>query len=324
MKKPDIDLLKELIRTRSDGTLFHREKQDLEFKKNFQFKSMAKYLKTIAAFSNNQGGTIVFGVSDPPRKAIGMSNDQFNSIDSEKITEYLSKYFSPEILWSMEEYEISGKKYGMFIVLESENKPVICKASADKIIEGEIYYRYRGRSEKIKFPEMQKIFIEREQQQKQMWMEHIEQIAKIGPQNISYIDLIRGEIPRKNGQNIVIDSNLLKSLKYVKEYESFQRKGAEALKIIGEIKGMETVVPNFNLDKDFYTTKELGEKLNWLSEKGSTHFVSGMIRIFELKGKPDFCQHKKNIYYYTPKCLEFFKEMKKNLEEVKAFLKSRS
>ena len=57
------------------------------------------------------------------------------------------------------------------------------------------------------------------------------------------IDLIRGEIPRKNGQNIVIDSNLLKSLKYVKEYELVQKKGAEALKIIGEIKGMETVVP---------------------------------------------------------------------------------
>lgn len=229
MNKPDIKLLRELIRTKSDGTLFHREKQDLEFKKNFQFKSMAKYLKTIAAFSNNQGGVIVFGISDSPRKPIGMSNDQFNSIDSEKITEYLAKYFSPEILWSMEEYEIEGKKYGMFIILEYENKPVICKASAGKIIEGEIYYRYRGRSEKIKFPEIQKIFIEREQLQKKMWMEHIEQIAKIGPQNISYIDLIRGEIPRKNGQNIVIDNNLLKSLTYVKEYESVEKKGAEAL-----------------------------------------------------------------------------------------------
>jgi len=83
MNKPDIKLLRELIRTKSDGTLFHREKQDLEFKKNFQFKSMAKYLKTIAAFSNNQGGVIVFGISDSPRKPIGMSNDQFNSIDSE-------------------------------------------------------------------------------------------------------------------------------------------------------------------------------------------------------------------------------------------------
>jgi len=321
MKKPNIELLKELIRVKSDGTLFHREKQDLEFKQNFQFQSMAKYLKTIAAFSNNQGGVIVFGISDSPRKPIGMSNDQFNSIDSGKITEYLSKYFSPEILWAMEEYESEGKKFGIVSISETENKPVICKASAGKIVEGEIYYRYRGRSEKIKFPEIQRIFVERENQQKQMWMEHIEQIAKIGPQNISYIDLIRGEIPRKNGQNIVIDNNLLKSLKFVKEYESVEREGAEALKIIGEIRGMETVVPNFNLDKDFYTTKELGRELNWLTEKGSTHFVSGMIRYHDLKGKPEYCQHKNNIYYYTPKCLELFRKMKMNLDGVKTFLK---
>ena len=239
--------LLELIKTRPDGTLFHRESQTLEFKLNFQFSSMAKYLKTIAAFSNNQGGIILFGVSDSPRKPIGMSNDNFNLIDSEKITEFLEKYFAPEILWQMESYEIDGRQFGLFIITEAFDKPVICKSSADKVKEGEIYYRYRGRSEKIKYPEIQKIFHEREEKQKLLWMEHIEQIAKIGPQNLSYIDLIRGEIPRKNGQNIVIDKSLLTSLKYVKEYESVEKEGAEALKIIGEIHGMETVAPNFNL-----------------------------------------------------------------------------
>lgn len=278
-------------------------------------------MKTIAAFSNNQGGVIAFGISDSPRKPIGMSNDQFNNIDSEKITKFLDKYFSPEILWDMEEYEINGRRFGMFIISESDNKPVICKASADKIIEGEVYYRYRGRSEKIKYPEIHKIFQERELKQKQLWMEHIEQIAHIGPQNISYIDLIRGEIPRKNGQNILIDKKLLKSLKYVKEYESVEKEGAEALKIIGEIKGVETVAPNFNLDKDFYTTKELGEELGWLTEKGSTHFVSNMIAFYKLKEKPEYCQHKKTIYYYTPKCLEYFKDKNMTLEKVKKFLK---
>ena len=321
MKKMNLEKLKELIRTKEDGTLFHREKQDLEFKKNFQFKSMAKYLKTIAAFSNNQGGVILFGISDSPKKPIGMSNDQFDSIDSKKNTEFLDKYFSPEILWDMEEYKLDGRRFGILIISESDDKPIICKTSARKIIEGEIYYRYRGRSEKIKYPEMQKIFQERELKQKQLWMEHIEQIAHIGPQNISYIDLIRGEIPRKNGQNIVIDKKLLKSLKYVKEYESVEKGGAEALRIIGEIKGMETVAPNFNLDKDFYTTKELGEELGWLTEKGSTHFVSQMISHHKFKEKPEYCQHKKNIYYYTPNCLEYFKDKNMTIEEVKEFLR---
>lgn len=320
-EKTGIEKIKELIRTNDDHTLFHREKQDLEFKKNFQFKSLAKYLKTIAAFSNNQGGVILFGISDSPRKPIGMSNNQFNTIDSDKITEYLDKHFSPEILWNMEEYKIDGKRFGMFIISESDNKPIICKTSAGEIVEGEIYYRYRGRCEKIKYPEIQKIFQERELKQKQLWMEHIEQIAHIGPQNISFMDLVRGEIPRKNGQNIVIDKNLLKSLKFVKEYESVEKKGSEALKIIGEIQGMETVTPNFNLDIDFHTTKELGEKLDWITEKGSVHFVSCMIQFYKLKEKPAYCQHKKNTYYYTFKSLEFFKKKNMTLEEVKLFLK---
>jgi len=233
----------------------------------------------------------------------------------------LEKYFAPEILWQMESYEIDGRQFGLFIISEAFDKPVICKSSADKVKEGEIYYRYRGRSEKIKYPEIQKIFHEREEKQKLLWMEHIEQIAKIGPQNLSYIDLIRGEFPRKNGQNIVIDKSLLTSLKYVKEYESVEKEGAEALKIIGEIHGMETVAPNFNLSKDFYTAKELGEKLGWLTEKGSVYYVSKMIKLYQFKEKPDYCQHKNNLYYYTPKTLEDLVELNLDLDGVKEYLK---
>lgn len=40
MENDSLEKLKELIKTKDDGTLFHREKQDLEFKKNFQFKSI--------------------------------------------------------------------------------------------------------------------------------------------------------------------------------------------------------------------------------------------------------------------------------------------
>ncbi|HCX97378.1 MAG TPA: hypothetical protein DHU26_10530 [Spirochaetaceae bacterium] len=100
----------DLIKTRKDGILFYRERHNLEFKKDFQFKSMAKYLKTIAAFANNKGGVIVFGISDSPRKLLGMENNQFDTIDSGKITEYLSKHFDPEIHWEMNQIEIEQKK----------------------------------------------------------------------------------------------------------------------------------------------------------------------------------------------------------------------
>lgn len=97
-----------------------------------------------------------------------------------------------------------------------------------------------------------------------------------------------------------------------------EKKGAEALKIIGEIRGMETVAPNFNLDKDFYTTKELGKELNWLTEKESTHFISNMIRYHRLKEKPEFCQHKNNIYYYPTHYKLFCKRLDTKPESSKA------
>ena len=75
------------------------------------------------------------------------------------------------------------------------------------------------------------------------------------------------------------------------------------------------------LSKDFYTAKELGEKLGWLTEKGSVYYVSEMIKLYQFKEKPDYCQHKKNLYYYTPKTLEDLEGLNLDLDGVKEYLK---
>lgn len=49
-----------------------------------------------------------------------------------------------------------------------------------------------------------------------------------------------------------------------------RKRGAPALKLIGRIEGMEgiqTIIPDINLDDHFYTTKELGTELGILTEK---------------------------------------------------------
>lgn len=313
------------IRTNPDGSLYHRENQSLEYKDNFQFSNLADYAKTIVAFANNQGGRIIFGVSDSPRKPKGMANNQFETVDNAKITQGLNDLFSPEINWDRFDFVENNKKFGVFVAYESESKPILCKKNSGNILkEGDIYYRYRGRSEKIKYPELEKIFKDREEKEKKLWMTHIEKIAKIGPQNISMVDLVRGEIEQK-GNKILLDKKLLKQLKYVKEYTSVEKDGALALRIIGNVEGVELVAPNLRLDKDFFTTKELGEKLGWITAKGSTHYVTQIIKIKKIKENYEFYQQKKSNVYYSLSCLEYLQNMKKeenlnSLKDVKKFI----
>lgn len=44
--------------------LIKREDKNHEFKASFNMANAAMYLKTIAAFANNEGGYIIFGVQD--------------------------------------------------------------------------------------------------------------------------------------------------------------------------------------------------------------------------------------------------------------------
>lgn len=322
MKKADF---LSLIKTNQDGSLYHRENQSLEFKDNFQFSNLAVYAKTMVAFANNQGGKIIFGVSDSPRMPNGMTNRQFETVDNAKITEGLNALFSPEINWDRFDFIDNDKRFGALLVYESESKPVLCKKNSATILkEGDIYYRYRGRSEKIKYSELEKIFKERENIEKKLWMSHIEKIAKIGPQNISMVDLVRGEIEQK-GNRILLDKKLFKQLKYVKEYKSVEKDGAPALKIIGNVEGVELVAPNLRLDKDFFTTKELGKKLGWLTDRKSSYYVTEIINNKSIKDKAEFCQKKNNNYYYSQSCLNFLQELKNKKQlnswkDVKVFL----
>ena len=44
------------------GRVKSRERNNLEYKESFGLSSWAKYAKTMAAFANNQGGYILFGI----------------------------------------------------------------------------------------------------------------------------------------------------------------------------------------------------------------------------------------------------------------------
>lgn len=309
----------EIIIVKIDGRLKHRESKNLEFKANYNFNSFNTYSKTFCAFANNSGGMVIFGIKDKPREPIGMTNDNFANIEVEKISEYLNNHFAPEINFSIHDFKDGNKKFGVFVIEQSRNKPVMCirETKGQVANEGDIYYRYAGRSEKIKYPELKLILEENREFEKKKWMEHIQSIAKIGPQNIALIDVYRGHIESPADKKIIIDKQLLKDIKIIQEGRFVEKDGAPALKLIGTIEGIDPVVADINLHDDFYTTKELGEKLGLLSEKKSTAYITALVWKFKIQDNSQYYQHKNNQKLYSKICYEFLSSKNITIEHAK-------
>lgn len=312
------DLLR-LIEIDKNGRLKHRENTRLEFKQNFSQMDFALYAKTLSAFANNQGGVIIFGIKDKPRELLGMTNDNFVNFDNEKLTEFFNNHFEPQIEFETIECEKFGKKFGTIYVRESNDKPIMCIKNGGKkqdIIEGEIYYRYSGRTQKIRYVDLKKILNDNLELERQKWREHIENIAKIGPKNVKMLDLLRGEIDSGNGKKIVVDKELLKKLNLVVEGKFVEKDGAPTLKLIGQIEGGELITPKLDLQNDFHTTKQLMKKLGL-----SIHhnYFRGVNVEFKLQSKQEFVQQKRLgkvvVVLYSDLCLDFLKQ--KNLTDNK-------
>jgi len=223
-----------------------RESSSLEFKESFGWKSLPKYMKTSAAYANTKGGYIVFGIANRPHRLCGLSGANlklFEGIDPEKMSLNFNNHFAPEIEWTIQEYELKGKVFGLLYIYEAKDKPVVCIKDAGKELkEGDIYYRYRGRSERIKYPELRAILEAKRQTEQRLWMQHLENIARIGVREAGIFDLHTGSVTGSGG-SFLIDESLLSQLSFIKEGEFSEVKGKPALKLIGHVKPLTGVVP---------------------------------------------------------------------------------
>ncbi|MBI5589378.1 MAG: ATP-binding protein [Deltaproteobacteria bacterium] len=210
----------------------------LEFKESFGWASIANYLRSCAAFANVKGGYIVFGIANRPHILKGLKDknlEAFEILDPEQMTKHFNDHFAPEIEWDIFQYELNGKAYGLIYVHECKNKPVVCCKDAGKELkEGDIYYRYRGRTERIKYPELRTILEATREQEQKLWMRHLVNIARIGVQDAGIFDLQTGQVTGSGG-SFLIDESLLSQLSFIKEGEFSVVKGKPALKLIGNV-----------------------------------------------------------------------------------------
>lgn len=256
-----------IFRFREDLRIVTRESAKIEFKENFNWNNRYKYAKTLAAFANNQGGTIVFGVKDSPRHAIGLKDDKFESTDEEAMTQYFNSLLAPELIWEKQTVNIGNKIYGLLHVAESKTKPVIAVANAEGIKESDIFYRYNGRSERIKYPELRLIIDNERKKERNLWMQHMQKISRIGIENLATIDISKGVI-EGDKQRIYIDENILNQIKFIKEGEFDEKIGAPTLRLLGEVQEMSgTVILPTRTKISGIHTREIAEAML----KGSLH-----------------------------------------------------
>ncbi|MEN6341113.1 MAG: ATP-binding protein [Methanospirillum sp.] len=235
------EILNEIFRihTKYLDRVCSRECSWLEFKKSFGWKSLAEYLRSCAAFANTKGGYIVYGINDRPHSMLGLQGPNlkaFENIKPELLTQHFNDHFSPEIRWDIQQYELDGKMFGLLYVHESLEKPIFCcrSSSSDTLREGAIYYRYRGRTQHIKYPELRAILDTIREKERKLWMQHLATIAKIGVQGAAIFDIDSGLVTGAEGA-FIIDESLLSQLSFIKEGEFSEVKGKPTLKLIGSV-----------------------------------------------------------------------------------------
>ena len=234
------DAVKGLLRLHRPESkrLVSRENSRLEYKESFNWANRAKYAKTMAAFANNEGGFIVFGVKDSPRDLVGVNRKRFDQLDPSKVVAYLNSAFAPEIRWESLVIEIARFELGVVAVEPAIERPIVCiKNDGHEIREADIYYRYRGRTERIRYPELQHLIAERERQERRAWLEHLSEVARIGVENVGILDLVNGELSGTGGR-LLMSADLLKQVQFIREghFTESHAHGIPTLRLAGDVK----------------------------------------------------------------------------------------
>ena len=128
-------------------TLFSGESKNIEYKVTLPDKS-EKYMKTIVAFANTQGGKLVVGVDDKTHEIVGVENEiLFQLMDG--IANAVSDSCMPQIITDIEPQTVDEKTVIIVSVEAGKNRPYYLKSKGK---ENGTYIRVAGTSRQA-FPE---------------------------------------------------------------------------------------------------------------------------------------------------------------------------
>ena len=225
------------LRQDGGGCLDLTETDQIECKESFGGQYwMTNSIKAIAAFANNRGGYIAFGVKDNSWEVVGIKKKKFQEFDRRELNQVLRSSFSGGIDFDMSTHEVGGKDIGVLYIYPAKLKPVLFIKQVDNVAEGQIYFRYQGENRLIGPSELQQIIEERIRALSETILsKYLGNILDNGIDNSAVLNLNTGTVDEAAG-SFVLDESILPKISFVKEGEFIERSGAPALKLVGEVK----------------------------------------------------------------------------------------
>ena len=158
---------------------------------------------------------------------------------------------------------------------------------------GDIYYRYGGRTQKIQYAELEAIIRHRVEQNNNQWLDLMSKIGKAGPQNAAILDTERALIEKDDTKVLVIDDDLAGKLKFIKEGKFSEKEGASTLKLVGDVVPIDRVEViqkvKENLIKEYpLSAMELAQEVKEKLPNSSRNEVWRVISENEIKTNPDY------------------------------------
>ena len=129
------------------GTIFSGESKNIEYKITLPDKS-EKYMKTIIAFANTQGGKLIVGIDDKTHEIVGVENEILFQV-MDRIANAVSDSCMPQIIPDIEPQTVEGKTVIVVSVEAGKNRPYYLKSKGK---ENGTYIRVAGTSRQA-FPE---------------------------------------------------------------------------------------------------------------------------------------------------------------------------
>ncbi|GGJ21791.1 ATP-binding protein [Neoroseomonas lacus] len=251
------------------------ETDQVECKTSFGLRHPSAWLRAVAALANNRGGYVLFGVGDAastdPHTVLGLSSDEFATIDTSEIAKRLRATFDPTPSFRRAVVSIAGKRVGVLHVELHPSRPIIATRAegGNDIREGDIFFRYSGQSRRISYADLRAMLDQRDAQARADIMPMIGRLLSLGPDRAMIADLSAGQL--MDGKQVIqLDESIIQRLSFIKEGEFDERTGAPALRLVGDVQPTTTLVTKKGLvtreemRRDFLADKLTADATDYL------------------------------------------------------------
>lgn len=227
---------------RADGEHFRvnaRESADLEFKLELNLVSFRKSLKTVCAFANQSGGSIVFGIRDRPRRVVGIGQQ---ALDEGIQSEQLIRSIVPCPDTSFFEFEFAGLRMACLHVEKLERPPSIAirdllgEGGQDHVLrQGTIYARRRGQTAPISGEEFNQILLGRDERAREEIFRFLANGRSIGFDRAVVADT-RGANAEGEGVTFYLPAEAAREMNVIDRARVVEENGAPAYEIRGNVR----------------------------------------------------------------------------------------